>query len=341
MHSNNGPKPAYALPDLLSWEHWALQSFKMKLTLGVIIVVSIQVLALILWLHHRSLPQEHAVISQSEILNASEYQTAITLISQVQDGDEWSRPVTNDSLLSPDVWMDMEFMAERLGLAVLEPKKSLVLAAPQLSDPNPTWTVSGTFSACLQWITEVSVEYPWVITSLSLDSAGNKDQVMLKVSWRMPAQDLNLSPSPAPTINTMLRSLEHGGANLASLPESYTVPSFVGLEMPMGSSSMSTPWPETWSREWQDERRHYFPHTALEKIQWKGALMGIGQAVALVEAEAELATVERGDIIGQGRYRVVRIAIDHMLIQQSMHDQQGRIVLKEWVLGNVANRQIP
>ena len=341
MHSNNGPKPAYALFDLLSWEHWAQQSFRMKLTLGVIIVVGIQALALMLWLHHRSLPQDHVAPSQSEILNASEFQTALTLISQAQDGHEWAAPVTNDSAVSPDVWLDMAFMAERLGLTVLEPKKPLVLAAPQLSDPNPTWMVSGTFSACLQWITEVSVEYPWVITSLSLDSTGNKDQVMLRVSWRMPAQDLNLSPSPAPTINTMLRSLEHGGANLASLPESYTVPSFVGLEMPMGSSSMSTPWPATWSREWQDQRRHHLPHTALEKIQWKGTLMGRGQAIALVEADAEFSTVERGDTIGQGRYRVVHIAVDHMVIQQSIHGDQGRTALRQWVLGAVANRQIP
>jgi len=341
MPSINTQKTESLLMDLLSWDYWALKSFRWRLCIWVTIAVLVHALVWVLWSQYLSQTQRDSTPWRLEAVTEAEFELASNAIAQVPHLNAWIASVDSAAMASADVWLDIALEANRLGLTVLEPKNPMLQADAESDEHGQAWVVKGSFASVLQWVTNLSAQSPVLMTSFSLEIAEDQRQLLLKVNWRLPTKELILAASPSATLGTTLEALQHWQKTQQPLLQRHTWPSFAGLEMPLGISSMSAPWPEPWDQAWQQDRQHVLANTALGDMRWRGALMSRGQAVALIGAGSEVWTVERGDTLGQGRYRVVHISVDHMVLQQSIHAEAGRVELQETVLGAYPDRRVP
>ena len=341
MPSIKTQKTESSLMDLLSWEYWALKSFRWRLFIWVTMAALIHALVWVLWSQYLSPTQRESTSWRLEAVTEAEFELASNAIAQAPHLNAWVASVDSAAIASADLWLDIALEANRLGLTVLEPKNTMLQPYAVSDEHGQTWVVKGSFASALQWATNLSVQTPVLITSFSLESAEDERQVLLKLNWRLPTKELTLAATPSATLGTTLEALQHWQKTQQPLLQRHTWPSFAGLELPLGISSISAPWPEPWDQAWQQDRQHVLANTALGDMRWRGALMSQGQAVALVEVGSEVWTVERGDALGQGRYRVVHISVDHMVLQQSIHAEAGRVELQETVLGVYTDRRVP
>jgi len=341
MPSNNTQKTETSWMDLLSWEYWALKSFRWRLCIWVTMAALIHALVWVLWSQYLSQTQRDSTPWRLEAVTEAEFELASNAIAQAPHLNAWMASVNSAAMASADLWLDMALEANRLGLSVLEPKNAMLQAHAELGEHGQAWIVKGSVASVLQWVTNLSAQTPLLITSFSLESAEYQKQLLLKANWRLPTKELTLATTPSTTLGTTLEALQDWLKTQQPLLQRYTWPSFEGLELPLGLSSMSAPWPEPWELAWQQDRQHVLASTPLGHMRWRGALMSQGQAVALVEVGSEVWTVERGDALGQGRYRVVHIAVDHLVLQQSIHAEAGRVELQETVLGAYTDGRVP
>lgn len=341
MPSVKTQKTESSLMDLLSWEYWAQKSLKWRLFTWVTIAALIHAVVWVLWSQYLLQTQRESPSWMLEAVTEAEFEVASNAIAQAPHLNAWIASVESATMASADLWLDMALEANRLGLTVIEPKNAMLKPYAVSDEHGQAWVVKGSFASALQWVTNLSAQTPLMITSLSLESAEEQSQVLLKVSWQLPTKELTLASTPSTTMGTTLEALQHWQKTQQPLSQRHTWPSFEGLDLPLGISSMSAPWPEPWDPAWQQGRQHVLANTPLGHMRWRGAMMSRGQAVALVEVGSEVWTVERGDAIGQGRYRVVHISVDHMVLQQSIHAEAGRVELQETVLGAHTEGRVP
>lgn len=341
MLSVNTQKTESSVMVLVSWEYWALKSFRCRLFIWVTIAALTHVLVWALWSQYVPQTQRDSSPWSSEAVTEAEFELASTAIAQSPHLHAWIASIDSAATASTDLWLDIAVEANRMGLTILEPKNAMLQPHAEPDEHGQAWVVTGSFASVLQWVTNLSAQSPMLITSFSLESAEDDRQVLLKVNWLLPTKELTLASSPSTTFGTALEALQQWHKTQLPLLQRQTWPTFEGLETPLGLSSMSQPWPEPWELAWQQDRQHILANTPLGAMRWRGALMSRGQAVALVEVGSEVWTVERGDALGQGRYRVVHISVDHMVLQQSTHGEAGRVDIQETILGAYTERQVP
>lgn len=341
MPSINTQKTEPSLMALFSWEYWALKSLRWRLLIWVTIAALVHALVWVLWSQYLSQTQRESPSWRLEAVTEAEFELASNAIEQAPHLNAWIASVDSAAMASDDLWLDMALEANRLGLTMIEPKNAMLQPNAVSNEHGQAWVLKGSFASALQWVTNLSAQSPVLMTRLSLESAENQSQVLLKVNWQLPTKELTLASTPSTSIATTLEALQHWQKTQQPLLQRHTWPSFEGLDSPLGLSSMSAPWPEAWELAWQQDRQHVLANTPLGHMRWRGALMSLGQAVALVEVGSEVWTVERGDALGQGRYRVVHISDDHMVLQQSIHAEAGRVEIQETVLGANTDRRVP
>ena len=327
---------------VFSWERWALQSLRVRLSILIVVAVGIQVLVWALWTGKESLAQNDAAAWTTEAVTDAEFELASAVIAQAPQLSDWVGQGAHSPTTISDVWLDMALEAQRLGLTVLEPQQAMMHGDAGLEETVSSWLVKGPFATSMQWVTNLSIQYPHLMMkSFNIASAKEEGQILLKVLWRLPEKEFALSSTPSTSLKSKLEALQHWQKTYQPLLQPDTWPSFDGVDMPLGTSSISAPWPEGWALEWQRDRQHVLANAAIGDLRWRGAMMSRGQAVALVEVGSEVWTVERGDEIGQGRYRVVQIKVDHMVLQQSIPGERGRFELKDMVLGAHTDKATP
>jgi len=322
-----------------SWERCALQSLRVRLLILMFVALGIQALVWALWTRNESPAMNDFAAWTTEEVTVAEFELASAMIAQAQHLNDWAEQVAYSPATSSDVWLDMALEAQRLGLTVLEPQDAMVLVDSGLEESVSSWVVKGPFSASMQWVIHLSIQYPYLtMKSFNIQHAEDGGHILLKVLWRSPEKESVVSNTPSTSLKTKLETLQHWQKTQHALLQLQTWPSFEGLDLPLGLSSMPALWPESWSLEWRHNRRHVLAQTPLSDMKWKGVLMSRGKAVALVEAGSEVWAVELGDSIGRGHYRVVKILENHMVMQKSIHGPQGHFEFVERVLGAFAEK---
>lgn len=321
------------LPEL-SWERLALQSRKRRLWMLVGIALCVQALFWGGWGRH---VVDLQTVSQAWGLGPETQDTFELASATMPDSKtlaDWLAQIRELSAVQADDWLDMALEAKRLGLLVIEPESVATDLEPNATEVGVTWRVQGAWVSTMQWVHHVTIEHPQLLlTHFEMRPVDGAEAVELYVRWHLADKPFALSNAPEVSLGEAIQSLEQWELNHKPLLSPEAWPSFDGLDWTLGFQSSSIPWPDTWALEWQLERRHVLDQTPLHELRWKGALMTQGRAVALVQVGAEMWTVEQGDSLGQGQHRVIKIAADHMVLQQRVPGTHGQHAFRETVFG--------
>lgn len=316
-----------------SWERWALQSRAKKAQVLLILALGIQLLVWSVWGMYFAEKSVNTLEPANLSSNESEFELASAWMSQAELLDARKNQLQQDVSTGHEIWLDMGLEAKSLGLTVIEPDQVSWVSDAQLQESDAMWLVKGSFADVMRWVTQVAIQHPQLIMGeFNLTGAQEVGWVELKVHWRRDIQEFALASTPT-TFNRSREAAETWFANHRRLLEPNTWPDFEGLKMPLGPSSFTVPWSEGGAEDWQRDRQHVLSQTPLNALRWRGAMLTRGRAVGLVEVGSEVWTVERGDIIGQGRYRVVDINADHMVLHMAVPSVQGQVDIRETVIG--------
>lgn len=337
-----------------TWPRWA------RWSLLAVVAVVVQGVGWVLWSqshytewqraqaqHAQAMPSEAARHSDNEfqLAHAADSQAQTTQAQALLDTLPLSQEVAR-------LWDDVERLAiaqqvqatrQDMSVSALSPAHSEIATAGESAAglaawPNETmaWQAQGDYVALMAWIRAISLAQPWTqVVTMDLMAELQGSQVSMQLVLQTPRQLLASEQWPtvaassaanAPVLSDVWQLASH------TVPQLDVTPAFEGLDSPMGLSRWVHLLPQDWAVLWQRARPTHAQQIPLDQLRWLGGLVNHDRAMAWLQADNEVVTVQPGDPIGLGINRVEHIEADRVVIMQLLPDEQYGWRTQEWVV---------